>query len=283
MKTENTIEIDKRLIRQNSINLLREIQSVLDKNSINFWIDQGTLLGAIRDNDFIPWDWDIDLSAWKSQFNGNTSVWDDLSNAGFYIFHLKKSQHIRLEKKNTTIGDRHVDIHLFDKKQDVAISYFYTFNKNIGERFLLIIIDYFSKVYEMKNGPTLSMKVISHKILEIQGYKGTISISKDDSSFFSFSSYIRKIFGSLFSNDIIIAVKNYFYQIRLNLYGVMLKVRIPYRYFSNFEERKLLDSYYMIPEDVIGYLEYRYGENWKIPKKEYDFIQEDGSLKHENI
>lgn len=42
--------------------LLKDVKDILDKAGIMFWIDCGTLLGAIRDNDFIEWDNDIDIS-----------------------------------------------------------------------------------------------------------------------------------------------------------------------------------------------------------------------------
>lgn len=36
-------------------------KGVLDKLGIKFFAVQGTALGAVRDGDFIEWDWDIDL------------------------------------------------------------------------------------------------------------------------------------------------------------------------------------------------------------------------------
>ena len=39
---------------------LVEIADVLDKNRVTFWLGGGTLLGAIRDKDFIQWDWDVE-------------------------------------------------------------------------------------------------------------------------------------------------------------------------------------------------------------------------------
>ena len=46
--------------------MLADTNSVLQKLGIVYWLDCGTLLGAIRDNQLIAWDNDIDLGCWKA-------------------------------------------------------------------------------------------------------------------------------------------------------------------------------------------------------------------------
>lgn len=43
---------------------LKKAKSVFEKNSIQYWLERGTLLGAIREKGFIPWDTDADLGLW---------------------------------------------------------------------------------------------------------------------------------------------------------------------------------------------------------------------------
>lgn len=50
------------------IELLRFIDNVCKKYDIDYWIDYGTLLGAVRHGGFIPWDDDIDLSIIRKDY-----------------------------------------------------------------------------------------------------------------------------------------------------------------------------------------------------------------------
>ena len=44
-----------------------KICKILDQLEIRYYIQDGTLLGAIRHNDFIPWDWDVELSVFSEE------------------------------------------------------------------------------------------------------------------------------------------------------------------------------------------------------------------------
>ena len=45
--------------------ILFEVVDLLDKHNIPYWLDYGTLLGATREGDFIPWDVDADISCFE--------------------------------------------------------------------------------------------------------------------------------------------------------------------------------------------------------------------------
>jgi len=51
------------------IELLQILLDICIRHNLKCWVDSGTLIGAIRDKGFIPWDDDIDMVMMRDDFN----------------------------------------------------------------------------------------------------------------------------------------------------------------------------------------------------------------------
>ena len=64
-------------IQEIELKLLREVDRICKKHGLHYSLSGGTLLGAIRHKDFIPWDDDIDLDLKRDDFNKLISILPD--------------------------------------------------------------------------------------------------------------------------------------------------------------------------------------------------------------
>jgi len=65
LEENNNIELAKGIM----LSILKEFHKICVKHDLKYWLDSGTLLGAIRHNGFIPWDDDIDVCMPRDDYN----------------------------------------------------------------------------------------------------------------------------------------------------------------------------------------------------------------------
>ncbi len=104
-------------IQMASLKILLEVDRVCKKNKIPYWIDFGTLLGAVRHKDFIPWDDDIDISMLREDYDKFVKNFDKLtSDKNLYIklhFNAKRNSSV-IKVCHKQIDNIFVDIFPYD-------------------------------------------------------------------------------------------------------------------------------------------------------------------------
>ncbi|MBQ8225432.1 MAG: LicD family protein [Bacteroides sp.] len=75
------------------MDLLRKLLQVCDKYGLRCWADSGTLLGAVREGGFIPWDDDIDVSMFREDYDKLVSIADKEFNHPYFFQTIYSDKH----------------------------------------------------------------------------------------------------------------------------------------------------------------------------------------------
>lgn len=78
-------KIDVEELKQTQLEILDVVAKFCEDNQINYWIDCGTLLGAIRHKGFIPWDDDIDVGMLRPDYDKFMKLFNEKNTR--YKFH----------------------------------------------------------------------------------------------------------------------------------------------------------------------------------------------------
>lgn len=69
-------EIDVEELKEIQLDILANVDLFCKENKIHYWLDSGTLLGAIRHSGYIPWDDDIDIGMLRKDFDNFISTFN---------------------------------------------------------------------------------------------------------------------------------------------------------------------------------------------------------------
>ena len=84
---------------------LQILRKVLNSLDLTFWLSEGTALGAIREQRFLPWDDDVDIGMWYSDWHKfKTSALPILISKGFSVdFQIMNGTFLGLSRKGEKV------------------------------------------------------------------------------------------------------------------------------------------------------------------------------------
>ena len=219
---------------------LSNAKEILLAHGCNYFLDTGTLLGAIREKAFIAWDNDIDIGVVDYFFCNKKIV--SISKA-FY----NKGYNVTSVIDGINVSDKAglLDLSIkFYKKE----SGFYVLNlgKVQGNIFLSSIGLFLSKSFLYKRG---------------YGKFKLLSVSAN----------IIKVSRVIIPTSIISIIN-----CKANVQ--MVTIKIPELLLNSLTDITFYGNNYSVPRKYNEYLAFRYGLSWNIPKQNYNFFEEDGGI-----
>ncbi|TPH17077.1 LicD family protein [Litorilituus lipolyticus] len=223
---------------QRWLDSLEQITAILQQHNLNSFLDTGTLLGAVRDGQFIPWDNDIDISLLDKDYNKQTllKVAKSIYHAGYNV-------------------NYHQDAIYIYKDPDIAIGIMLYRHSNQS------YINQFGKIELASRFLYLLKKIKSRQLIYCQGHTFTYSFK---ASMLKLRALISIIPNWLLDKSVISEQTK--------------QINIPEHFFNKLEEFSFYGVNFNVPAETKEYLEFRYGSNWKTPISDYDYMTDDHSL-----
>ncbi len=240
------------------LKMLEETSIVLSRLKIEYWLDCGTLLGAIRDNELISWDNDIDLGCWKTRND----------------YELKQLLKIEFEELGYEVflTDHYMNIHLIDYSEFNLDLNFYTLTNGMA-------VTPSSSLYPFLND--VKSKLANHMIKSIYNRKYYIKeYPRTLKNLFNLFLWVNNNCFLLLPSKI----KNKYLDILISIRSRISKHEaevVPVEYFKHIVKASVLDGTYSIPKESILYLRYRYGKTWKKPNDKWDTFTDDRTVSSE--
>lgn len=230
---------------------LKEVKEVFDKLNIRFWLDSGTLLGAVRNGKLIEWDNDVDLGTTEDNSNKIIHAAKELDKRGFDVLlvHSKIGEDIpdiivRFWRNGFPINVR---LYKIGKKNAIKISAKSTNLISKGLRAFYFGANLQDTLPELGCESfvvKLIKQILKHFPINLRRYLADIAQQA------WWKSYIE-----------------------------LIHISIPKHYFVNLKTINFYGMTFNIPSNVKSYLTYRYGKDWKKCKKEWEWEKDDGSVK----
>ncbi len=106
---------------------MKDVHELFTARGIKYWLDAGSLLGALRHEGIIPWDTDLDIGMLENDIGQVLDLEPELNKLGYSILRLSWGYKIRAPHTD-------LDIFLFRKKEYGYIYMYRKIRKVFGKR-----------------------------------------------------------------------------------------------------------------------------------------------------
>lgn len=237
------------------LELLDFVNKICIKHDIKWWLDFGTLLGAIRHENFIPWDDDIDIGIMRKDYHKFIEVMFDelkrnnLNNYIDVVYRWRKHEgkvvngtlhfFIRDEQVGENIILAAVDFFPYDFMSDYDNNY-----DNFGVSYNRSLRNFYQMLCRGDDTSKLYMGLDYSEIID--GYYNELNLTYDEDKY------------------IIPGVEGAFAYSGTNLYELIV---LKYSNIFPLKESKFREYTFPVPNDSDFYLNQIYGDNhMEIPK-----------------
>ena len=107
-------------------NNLLDIKDIFDENKLVFWLIYGTLLGAIRDHNFISFDGDTDIGIYEENRSDFIKVIPMIIDKGFDLIRISQAEDLVTFMRD----DEYIDIGIFREESDVNGNKYYSYQNH---------------------------------------------------------------------------------------------------------------------------------------------------------
>lgn len=219
---------------------LRDITRIFDKNAISYWLDSGTLLGAVRDGRLIEWDGDVDLGVWDDDVPRIIFIFPEFNRKGFDIAINRKMAVMDITRFN-----QRINACLYHKRGDYAWTVWIKRKRKWIEK-------------------------VADRLKNISNARAFIRQK---------GSFVKKIKNIMFLlPSTLKQLLTFIAWLIYRRFSYFLPIVIPRHYFEKLSTIRFYGIWLKIPSDAEKYLEYRYGSDWKTPKRQWIYYKDDGAI-----